>query len=317
MLLAPCSYFTQTHNRHNGILVSRVGSCQAAVAFLQAEYVVVGAGLLEQLDLFPDKFKACENFNQFYVVIRRNGVCHISGNDGFHHSRVGGHGPCGGAFPQDVFRNEHAGHVSCKRHIFTALCIQRINAQTVGIRIGCHHDIRIFFLSKLQRQRKCLGIFRIGIIQRGKFGIRKLLLRNHIYMLEAQLGKHSSDRLVARAVEGGVYNLDIISHFLNHFGMDDLFFQLYHISIVDFGADYLVKPCCRGGILIHGLHIGIIGNRLHLIDDFLILGRGHLGAVLPVYLIAVIFRRVMACRYHDSGDATQGAQRKGKLWCGP
>ena len=75
-------------------------------------------------------------------------------------------------------------------------------------------------------------------------------------MLEAQLGKHSSDRLVARAVEGGVYNLDIISHFLNHFGMYDLFFQLYHISIVDFGADYLVKPCCCSGIVPVGFYSG-------------------------------------------------------------
>ena len=43
------------------------------------------------------------------------------------------------------------------------------------------------------------------------------------------------------------------------------------------------------------------------------MGRGELGAVLPVYLIAVVFRRIVAGSDIDAGDAAQFTDRKGKL----
>ena len=135
-------------------------------------------------------------------------------------------------------------------------------------------------------------------------------------MLEAQFGKDSSYRLVSCAVEGCVYNLDIIRHLLNHFGMDDLLFQFHHIGVVDFGTNYLVQARRHGSLFVHGQNIRIIGHSLYFIDDFLVFGSRNLSAVFPVNLIAIIFRRIMACRYHNTGNAAQCTQSEGKLWCG-
>ena len=57
----------------------------------------------------------------------------------------------------------------------------------------------------------------------------------------------------------------------------------------------------------------IICYVIHLRDDFLILGRRHLRAVLPVAFIAVIFRRIVAGRDHDTRNTAQRAQRKGQF----
>ena len=132
-------------------------------------------------------------------------------------------------------------------------------------------------------------------------------------MLEAELGKHAAYRLVSGAVERRVDDADVVRHLLNHLGMDDLLLQLHHVGVVDRGTDHLIQPFLHGLFLRHGLHGMIIRHRLHLGDDLLILGGGHLRAVLPVYLIAVVLRRIVAGRHNDSGDAAQGTQREGKL----
>ena len=316
VLLAPCGHLAQAHHRHHGVLVPRVGSGQAAVAFLQAEHIVVAAGLLEQLDLLSDIFEAGQHLDQLHVVIRGDRIRHVGGHDGLYHSRILRHGSRRRSLSQNIFRDQHAGHVSGEGNVLAGLRIQRIDAQTVRIRIGGHHDVRVLFLRQLQRQGEGLGILRIGIVQRGERGIRKLLLGNHVYMLEAELGKHAPYRLVSGAVEGRVDDADVVRHLPDHLGMDDLLLQLHHVGVVDLGTDHLIQPFLHGLFLRHGLHGMIIRHRLHLGDDLLILGGGHLRAVLPVYLIAVVLRRIVAGRHNDTGDAAQGTQREGKLRSG-
>ena len=85
--------------------------------------------------------------------------------------------------------------------------------------------------------------------------------------------------------------------------MDDLLFQLHHIGIVDLFADHLIQTRRNGVFLAHGLHLMVIGHVLDLLNDLPIPGRRHLGTVLPVRFVSVVFRRVMACRDHDTGNA--------------
>ena len=82
VLLAVSCYLAQTHHCYDRILISCVGTCQAAVALFQAKYVVVAAGLLEELDLLANELEAGQYLDQLYAVSLRNRFGHVGGNDG-------------------------------------------------------------------------------------------------------------------------------------------------------------------------------------------------------------------------------------------
>ncbi len=111
-------------------------------------------------------------------------------------------------------------------------------------------------------------------------------------------------------------DLYIISHLPDHFRMNDLLFQLFHISVVDLFANHLIQAFIHGFLLIHGLHIIVIRYRAHFLDDLPVLWSRHLGAILPVRLIAVILRRIMTCCHYNTGNAAKLPDREGKLRCG-
>ena len=99
-------------------------------------------------------------------------------------------------------------------------------------------------------------------------------------------------------MERRVYDLDIIGYCRDHLGMDDLLFKLCHILIIYLFAYHLIKALIHSLCLIHGLHGTEIGDGVNLGDYAGIVGRGNLCTVFPIYLIAVILGRVMACGHH-------------------
>ena len=133
-------------------------------------------------------------------------------------------------------------------------------------------------------------------------------------MLEAQLGQNPPHRKVACPAKGRIHDLDIVCHFSNYIGMNNLLLKLRHILVVNFLSDDLIQPLLQGLSLGHSLYGVVILDTLHLFDDLPVLGSGNLGAVLPVYLIAIVFRRIVAGRYHDARGTAQSAKGKGKLW---
>ena len=132
-------------------------------------------------------------------------------------------------------------------------------------------------------------------------------------MLKAQFGKDPPYRHIPCSVERRIYDPDIIRHFLDDFRVDDLLFQFHHISVVNFSADHLIKACFYRFVLIHCLYLMIIRNFLHFFNNFFILRSGHLSAILPICLISIVFRRIMACRDHNTGNTSKIAQGKRKL----
>ena len=271
---------------------------------------------LKELDLLADVLKAGQHFHKFCLVVFRDGARHIGGHNGGYHCRIFGHLACSRPLPHNIFRDQHAGHISGKGNILAGRFVFRINTQSVGIGICRKHHIRILLLRQLQCQRKCLRIFRVRVIQGGKIRIGQFLLGHDIHMLKAQLGENPSYRHVACPVERRVNDPDIVSHLLNHFRMDDLLFQFFHVSVVDLFSDHLIQSFIHGFLLIHGFHVIVIRHRTDFFDDFAVSGRSHLCTVLPVCLIAVILRRIMACRHYDTGNAAKFSDRKGKFRCG-
>ena len=58
-----------------------MGTCEASVAFLETEYIVVCTFFDKPLDLLADIFKSCKDFNFFYVICLADNVSHVGGND--------------------------------------------------------------------------------------------------------------------------------------------------------------------------------------------------------------------------------------------
>ena len=77
--------------------------------------------------------------------------------------------------------------------IFTLLVLN-IHAQTICIRIRCENKIRIMLLRKCKGKLKGFCRLRIRIADSRKLSIRKLLLRNDIYILKAEFTKNSAGR---------------------------------------------------------------------------------------------------------------------------
>ena len=99
MLLAVGRHLAETHDSYDGVLIPGMGSGQAAVALLQAEYIIVAAAPLEELDLLADELEACEHFDQFHAIGPGDGPGHVGGNDGGHQCRIFRHFPGCGTLP--------------------------------------------------------------------------------------------------------------------------------------------------------------------------------------------------------------------------
>ena len=200
-----------------------MGTCKTTITLFQTKYIVIGACLLKEFNLLTDVFETGQYFDEFHIVVIRNRFCHIGCNNGRNKSRIFRHGTGCRSLTQNVFCNQHAGHIACKRNIFAGLCIKCIDTKSVCIRVCSKDNVSIFLLGKLQSKGKCLGIFRIGIIQCCKVWIRHFLFRYYKHVFEAKFGKNPSYRYVTGSVEWRIYNLDIICNFFNDFRMNDLF----------------------------------------------------------------------------------------------
>ena len=51
-----------------------MSTCQTAVALFQTEYIIVAAGLLEELDLLTDELEAGQYFDQLYTISFGDGL---------------------------------------------------------------------------------------------------------------------------------------------------------------------------------------------------------------------------------------------------
>ena len=103
-------------------------------------------------------------------------------------------------------------------------------------------------------------------------------------MGEAQLLHHPSGRDIAGSVKGGVDDGDLVLHLVDGLLVHYLSLYLGDVFVVDVGADHLVQAGCNSAGLTRGLHRGQILDGQNFFRYALIVGRGELGAVLPVYL---------------------------------
>ena len=91
-------------------------------------------------------------------------------------------------------------------------------------------------------------------------------------------------------------------------------FTFVNIFIIDLFADHLVIfPDLKASSSSVVFTVDRSSMARTSSGNTLIMGRGELCAILPVYLVAVVFRRIVACSDIDAGDAAQLTHCKGKL----
>ena len=146
-----------------------------------------------------------------------------------------------------------------------------------------------------------------------EIAVWKLLLRNHIYMGKSKLFHHTACRDIARAVKRCIHDRDLILHAVNRALIDYLCLDLCNIFVLDRCTDDLVESFCLCLLCSHRLNGGKIGDRHNFLSHALVMRRCKLCAVLPVNLVAVVLRRVVAGGDVDTGDTAQLAHCEGQL----
>ena len=132
-------------------------------------------------------------------------------------------------------------------------------------------------------------------------------------MGKSKLFHHTACRDIARAVKRCIHDRDLILHAVNRALIDYLCLDLCNIFVVDRCTDDLVESFCLCLLCSHRLNGGKIGDRHNFLSHALVMRRCKLCAVLPVNLVAVVLRRVVAGGDVDAGDAAKLADGKGKL----
>ena len=124
-------------------------------------------------------------------------------------------------------------------------------------------------------------------------------------MAKAQFFQYTAHRDVSRSVQRCIDYADIIRHFPDRLWMNDLFLEFLHIPVIHRFTDHMIQSLIHRSLFVHSLYFPKVCDAVHLGYDLKVLWRCNLSAVFPVYLIAVIFRRVVAGRYHDAGNTFQ------------
>ena len=118
-------------------------------------------------------------------------------------------------------------------------------------------------------------------------------------------------------MKGRVDDLKLLPHCVYAVLTLYLLLHLRVIAVVDLLPYPRKKSLLDRVIHSHSLHRREVRDRSHLSQDARIVRRGNLRPILPVDLVAVVLRRVVAGRNVDAGRAAKMAHREGKHRRGP
>ena len=97
--------------------------------------------------------------------------------------------------------------------------------------------------------------------------------------------------------------------------MDGLFFQFFHVTVVDFFSDRHKKSGFHGILFFHSLNLCKRSYFCNFCKDIFIMRRCDLRTILPVNFVSIVFSWVMACCDHNSWNTAKFTDCKWKLRC--
>ena len=113
----------------------------------------------------------------------------------------------------------------------------------------------------------------------------------------------------------GIYNADLILHLINGLLVYNLSLYLSDVLVIDLFSDNLILARCDGRSLVCGLYCRQIFNSQNFFCNAFVMRRCKLCAIFPVYLVTIVFRRVVACSDIDTCYAAQLTYCKGQFRC--
>ena len=215
-----------------------------------------------------------------------HGIGHLRRDDGLHDILVAVQFAALGPAGQLVAQQQHEGLIAVQQHVFALLVAQR-DADAVRIGVGGQHQVGALLRGEVDGHRHRLALLGVGGLDGGEVAVDDGLLLHQNHVREAELLQRSRNQPHARAVHRRIDDLHVVV-LLHALGRKREFVHLIQIDLVEL----LVQNGDVFGILARKHHIDIRDLR-HLGDDVLVVRLGHLRAVGPVGLVAIVLLGVV------------------------
>ena len=268
--------------------------------------------LLELLDLLCEELEAGEGVEARNAVLLRRRARHLGGDDALEHRRMRRHGVRQLLRGDDVIGEQHADLIAGQGDILAGLVLED-DAGTVGVRVGADDQINIVLLCQLDGERKAFLVLRVRVLDGREIAVDLHLLGLADNVLVAQTAQDLGHQTVAGTVERRVHQLEIIGNLLYAVRIYRNLNDFAEVSLVGLLRQNTDQTVFDGLIVVCSFYTGEDIGLCHFAGNHVCLGRRKLRAVLPVNLVAVVLRRVVAGGDVDAGDAAKLADGKGKL----
>ena len=282
---------------------------KVAVGLLKAhEEAVLLTGILELVNLVANVLEAREHTAHLKAASTCQDVGHSRGYDSGNGHLILGFLATLFSHGKEPVHKQDAHLVAGKQHVIAVM--RDCSTHTVGIWVSCNQEIWFDLVSKLEAQLKCLTELRIWIGACGEVSVWLCLLWNNVNVIDANLLEDACDALHTCTIERRVYNLVAVGSLKswNRNTLDSLNKVVQNLfwSPND-------QALLQAFFKVHRLDV----KRIDACDVCRNLSRcliRNLAAVIVVYLIAVIRRRVVACGKHDTCGSLEVADGKRERW---
>ena len=158
------------------------------------------------MDFFTDKFETSQDVKHSCAVAFCNLSNQLSWYDWFTEGSIGR--KCTSCFVsfKNVFSNDSSDLVTRKVEVRT-IWLADFNTKAVSIWVSCQQQIRLYLVAVLQTELQCFPNFWVRIRTGGKVAVWIFLFLNNGHFLNADAVQNGANRLVSRAVQRSVDNL--------------------------------------------------------------------------------------------------------------
>ncbi len=298
-----CGFGRQRAGR-NAVLVAHVVAREVAERLLAASDVL-GLALVFADDL-GDVLEAREAVVALHAEAVGHGVGHLRRDDGLHHILPAVEQPQFGPARELVAHEQHEGLVAVQQHVFALLVAQR-HADAVRVGVGRQHQVGAFACRQLDGFRHGFTLLGVGRLHGGEVAVHHRLLGHERHVREAEAAQRRGNQPHAGAVQRRVDDLHVVAA-LHALGRERKLVDAVEVLLVEILAQHHdvlgVEPRADHA------HVG---DAADLLDDVAVVGGGHLGAVGPVGLVAVVLLGVVRGGDHHARVAFQLADGEAQL----
>ena len=253
----------------------------------------------------------------------RDPLRHVDGHDGLHADRILRHGSRLFSARADKVKEQHAGLVAGEKHVLASL-VPDGNSHPVAVRVRRQQKVRLILLRILHAQLHGLADFRVRIGAGREISVRLFLFFYYCDVGKTRLLQRAEHRLQARAVQRRVDNSAASVHGsrrsclpgrlirCSRSAQHGLRLYRLHKRSVNLFPDVMNQAFFHAFFKAYLLHIRKDVKLLNFRENLTRRFRGDLAAVRTVYLVAVVFRRIVGSSHHDARRAAKLPHRKRK-----